>query len=511
MKLTIPESMAWGTVARKLRSAAPEAFADDGQPLNCVAGAWGQPGHGRTVMSPNDGTALGRLPMLDVDAARSAVSAASGELRAWAATPIDERAARARKWAALMREHRALLALAVAWEIGKTIPSATSDADRCIEGVEWYADRIGAMMDGRRPLGLVSNIASWNYPLSVLAHACVVQAMAGNPVIAKTPTDGGAMAITLAFALARRCGLPLSLISGSGSQLAPALVRGDEIACFSFVGGKTVGRDIIRRTLEGSKRYMLEMEGVNAYAVWDFSRWDLLAAQLKKGFEFGKQRCTAYVRFVVQRSLLPAFLDMYLPLLKSLRIGHPLAAAGDGHEPQALEFGPLINPGKIEELEGMIDEASHAGALTLYRGRLDDARFVAGQDRSAYQAPVLLANVPRNCGLYYNEPFGPVDTIVVVDSIDQLVDEMNVSNGNLVASIATDDAELGERVKSESRAFKFGINQVRSRGDKDEPFGGRGQSWRGCFVGGAHLVRAVTSGPDDDKLAGNFTDRFIGA
>lgn len=71
-------------------------------------------------------------------------------------------------------------------------------------------------MEGRKPLGLISNIASWNYPLSVLIHAVLVQCLAGNSVIAKTPTDGGIHAVTLAMALARRRGLPVSLVSGSG-------------------------------------------------------------------------------------------------------------------------------------------------------------------------------------------------------------------------------------------------------------------------------------------------------
>ena len=81
------------------------------------------------------------------------------------------------------------------------------------------------MLAGRQPLaGPVSNIASWNYPMSVLVHAMLVQLLAGNAVIAKTPTDGGLCALTLASALMRRCDLPVTLVSGSGSRLSPALV-----------------------------------------------------------------------------------------------------------------------------------------------------------------------------------------------------------------------------------------------------------------------------------------------
>jgi len=128
------------------------------------------------------------------------------------------------------------------------------------------------------------------------------------------------------------------------------------------------------------------------------------------------------------------------------------------------------------------------------------------QDISAYVGPAALLNIPRNCRLYHAEPFGPLDTILVVDHLQELVSEMNVSNGALVSSIACDDPKVARQVASELRAFKVGINSVRSRGDREEVFGGIGQSWKGCFVGGRYLVLAVTSGPANEKLFGNFPD-----
>ena len=104
------------------------------------------------------------------------------------------------------------------------------------------------------------------------------------------------------------------------------------------------------------------------------------------------------------------------------------------------------------------------------------------------------------------EPFGPVDTIVVVDTADELLAAMNASNGALVASLACDDEELAAKLAEDLQAFKVGINKPRSRGDRDEPFGGRGASWKGAFVGGDLLVQAVTIGATDGRLFGNFPD-----
>ena len=83
---------------------------------------------------------------------------------------------------------------------------------------------------------------------------------------------------------------------------------------------------------------------------------------------------------------------------------------------------------------------------------------------------------------------------------------MNISNGALVAAIASDDEKFAIRTAREIRSFKVGINQMRSRGDREESFGGIGESWKGCFVGGKYLVEAVTVGKDGERLFGHFED-----
>lgn len=506
MAKMIAPGFEWPHLLGQLKAAAPEAFGSDGNLLNLLEGDWGHPGHGKHVYTAVDGSELGRLPMLDLDVAKRAVRFAAQEHEQWSKVSLDTRKARVADALEQLRAHRDLIAHLLMWEIGKPLKLAQDDVDRCVSGVEWYLEQIDGMVAGRVPLGVISNIASWNYPYSVLVHAVLVQALAGNAVIAKTPTDGGAFALTLGFALARRAGLPVTLVSGSGGALSDALVRNPDVACLAFVGGKTNGRDIAASLYDREKRYMLEMEGVNCYGIWDYSDWTALASQIKKGFAYGKQRCTAYIRFVVQRSLFPKFLDTYLPTVKAIKVGNPLLVDEPNDKLPDLDFGPLINSRKVEELRVMYSEAVGLGAISLYEGELDGTRFLPGQDISAYLAPIALLNVPRNARLHHNEPFGPVDTIVVVDRIEELISEMNISNGNLVSSIATDDEQIARMAASELRSFKVGLNNVRSRGDRDEVFGGMGASWKGCFVGGKYLVQSVTQGQPGERLYGNFPD-----
>ena len=224
MAKMIAPGFEWSHLLGQLRAATPEAFGSDGNVLNLIEGDWGHSGHGKLFHTAVDGSELGRMPMIDLETAKKAVRFAAQEHGEWAQTSLDTRKARVAQCLDALRVHRDLIAHLLMWEIGKPLKLAQDDVDRCISGVAWYLDQIESMMAGRPPLGLISNIASWNYPYSVLMHAVLVQLLAGNAVIAKTPTDGGMFSLVLGFALARRCGLPVSLVSGSGGALSDALV-----------------------------------------------------------------------------------------------------------------------------------------------------------------------------------------------------------------------------------------------------------------------------------------------
>ncbi|MFI0741092.1 aldehyde dehydrogenase family protein [Streptomyces sp. NPDC021100] len=500
----------WDTAWRRCLDVAPEAFRDD-RVLNLWNGAWHADGRPLPAVSPVDGTPVAGPPRLDAEAAHRAVRAALDQHRMWREVPLADRRARVSAALDALEEHRDLLALLLVWEIGKPWRLARADVDRAIDGVRWYVDGIAGMTAGRVPLaGPVSNIASWNYPMSVLVHAMLVQALAGNAVIAKTPTDGGLSCLTLACALAVREGLPLTLVSGSGGELSEALVRAPEIGCVSFVGGRDTGARVATAVADLGKRHILEQEGLNTWGIWNFTDWDAFAPLIRKSFDYGKQRCTAYPRFVVQRSAFADFLAVYLPAVRSVRFGHPLAAEWPADDLPDLDFGPLINAAKAKELTDQVAEAIDRGAVPLHQGSLADGHFLPGQDRSAYVPPVTLLNPPPSSPLHHAEPFGPVDTIVLVDTEAELLAAMNASNGALVATLSCDDPETFARLAPQIRAFKVGHGKPRSRGDRDELFGGFGASWRGAFVGGDLLVKAVTQGPSaEERLPGNFPDYHL--
>jgi acyl-CoA reductase-like NAD-dependent aldehyde dehydrogenase len=496
----------WAAVLGRATRAAPEAFGTD-RLHNLINGSWRANGDPEVLVSPVDGSKLVGLPRLSAGEAQHAVHAANEAHAEWSQTTPAERRARVVAAVDAMADARDDLALLLAWEIGKPWKLACADVDRGLDGVRWYVEEIESMLGDRTPLsGPVSNIASWNYPVSVLVHAELVQLLAGNAVLAKTPSQGGATCLTLAHALMAREGLPVTLLSGGGAELSSVLVRSPEIGAMAFVGGRSAGGKVAASLVDTGKRHMIEQEGLNAWGIWEFSDWDGLAAHLKKGFEYAKQRCTAYPRYVVQRELVDQFLAMYLPVIRSIRFGHPLAVEQDDDELPTLDFGPVISAAKADDLHRRVADALHRGAIPLHRGSLADGRFIEGQDTSAYAPPAALLAPGGASALMHAEPFGPIDTIVVVDTEAELLAQMNASNGALVASIASDDEDKARRLGRELQAYKVGINKPRSRGDRAETFGGRGASWLGCFVGGELLVQAVTQGPENELLYGNFPE-----
>src|SRR2546429_1274669 len=310
MTLRLAAGTAWDETLRRAVELTPEAFADD-RLRNLVSGAWLDSGTPSPLRTPVDGTVLTQLPRLDAEKASAAVRFAAQEHRTWAGTPLAERVARVEAALEALTSARDLLAMLLVWEIGKPWRLACADVDRALDGVRWYVTQIERQVDGRDPLpGPVSNIASWNYPMSVLVHAELVQMLAGNAVIAKTPTQGGAVCLTVAHALMRRAGLPCTLVSGSGQELSEILVRDPAIGAVAFVGGRSNGGKVAAALLDTDKRHMIEQEGLKAGGVGEFSQWEVFASKIRRGFDTGKKRGTANPGFLVQRNLAVKFLDM---------------------------------------------------------------------------------------------------------------------------------------------------------------------------------------------------------
>ena len=301
------------------------------------------------------------------------------------------------------REHRDTLALLLVWEIGKPWKLACADVDR---GARRRAlvprrDRAPARRAAPPLPGPVSNIASWNYPMSVQVHAELVQCLAGNAVVAKTPSQGGFHTLTLAHAFMKRAGLPVTLLSGVGSQLGDVLIRSEEIGCLAFVGGRANGRKAA--TVAGRHR---QAALPRAGGPERLGRLGLLRSGTsspptsRKGFEYAQ---AALHRLPALRRAARADARSSSRCTCRSCTGPALRPPARGREPRRPAARPALRPAdqrrpRPPTCVAQYDEAVTGGGIPLYRGSLGGGRFLDGQDTSRLRRAGLRARAAAVAG-----------------------------------------------------------------------------------------------------------------
>ena len=409
--------------------------------------------------------------------------------------------------------HRDLLALLLVWEIGKPWRLAVADVDRCLDGVRWYVDEIERQLamgtDAERRPCLAQYRTDCELELPD-ERAGARRAGSGAGRQCRGGKDAEPGRLPLPDARPRLHGPRRSsghTLSGIGGKLGDVLISNPRIGALAFVGGRSNGRAARHLLADHRRRHFLEQEGLNGWGIWDFTEWELLAQHLRKGSQTPSSGCTAYPRYVVQRRLLPAFLDTYLPVVEGLRFGHPLAVERPDDPLPELDFGPVIGARKAAELGEQFEEADAGPGLPLYRGSVGSGRFLDGQDTSAYVAPACVLRALAHWSLHHAEPFGPLDSVVCVDTEAELLAAMNASNGCLVAQPG--DRRHGLRV-ARRRAVAGLQGRHQSTAQPGRPggvFGGMGESWKApSSAETCSCRRTARTARTSLALFGNFPD-----
>jgi acyl-CoA reductase-like NAD-dependent aldehyde dehydrogenase len=207
---------------------------------------------------------------------------------------------------------------------------------------------------------------------------------------------------------------------------------------------------------------------------------------------------------VVQRTLFDRFLTMYLEVARSLTFGHPLAVVDPEDDPPDLDFGPLINAAKVTELEQEIDLAIQMAA-TRCSAAPSPGLVPVRPGHLGLPAAGRLLDPPGASALGHAEPFGPVDTVVLVDSPAELLAEMNASNGCLVASIACDDEQLARQFAAEVHAFQGRHQQAPVPAATGRAVRGTGRLLEGRLSSAASCWSTPsTQGPPGEHLFGQL-------
>lgn len=447
-------------------------------------------GGSRDVVAPATGAKLGSLGLASVEDVARAATAAAAAQKLWAAKSPDERAAVLRKAGELWETHAAEVEEWLVKEAGSIPPKASLEthiaANECYEASALPTHPMGSVlpsnesrwsMSRKRPAGVVTVIAPFNFPL-ILSIRSVAPAIAlGNAVLFKPDPRTAVSAGVSLVRIFQEAGLPdgvLQLVNG-GVEVGEAVVSAREVRVVSFTGSTAAGRKVGELGARHLKRTHLELGGNNALII-------LPGADLAKAASAGAfgsfmhqgQICMTTGRHIVHESLHDEYVKLLAEKASHLPVGDPAT--------QQVALGPIIDANQVLRIQSIVDATVSAGA-TLSAGGTSEGNFYK---------PTVLSNVTPEMSAWQDEIFGPVAPVLKFSTVEEAIALASDSDYGLSLGILGD---VGEAMKI-ADAIPSGIIHINEQTVSDEanvPFGGVGSSGTGSRFGGAEAnIEAFT-------------------
>lgn len=322
----------------------------------------------------------------------------------------------------------------------------------------------------RRPVGVVAAIAPWNAALVLAGRAIVGPLALGNTVVLKPSEESPLTGGTFWASLLAEAGLPAGALNvithapGDASMIASELVSHPLVQRVSFTGSTGTGRRLAELAARHLKRSVLQLSGSNPLLVLADAALPLAVDAAAYGaFVHQGEVCMCVRRIIVDRSIAERFISGFTARVESLKVGDP-------RDP-ATVIGPLINEWAQALISRRVAEAVSLGATVL----------TGGDAVGPCYRPTVLAGVPDSAEIAFEETFGPVALVEVVEGPEEAVARANASRFGLTAGIISDDVYRGLDLAQRLSAGIVHVNDQTVNDEPQMPFGGVKDSGWGRF------------------------------
>ena len=407
------------------------------------------------VLSPLDGSVISTVPLASGTSLNKAVDAAKAAFPSWSATPIKERVQIFYAYRQLLLHHTYELSQLISLENGKTFGEAKAEIEKAIELTEFacslpqiIAGEILEVSKGVEcrseyvPLGVVASIVPFNFP-SMVPHWTIPNALVlGNTMIIK-PSEQVPLSLMRVAELLKEAGLPdgvFNVINGD-KEIVEAICDHPAIQAVSFVGSTKVAKVVYQRATQNLKRCLALGGAKNHLFLLPDAQPEMAANNIAASFTgCAGQRCMA-------ASVLIAVGEVN-HIIDRIKDEATKGVCG-------ANLGAIINKTAKSRIEKYIGEAEQSGATILLDGR---NKSVEGKEQGYYVGPTIIDHVKPDMSVAKEEIFGPVLSIIRVNTIREGIEIENRNQYGNAVGIFTQSGRVAKQIADQVHAGMVGIN-----------------------------------------------------